>query len=77
MNSAIFLQTIAEIGGSCFYVPVLSFNFINQEQLLGALSQPEQFSCLIITSPRAAEAIRNCTRDWQGTSALLSAVYGT
>lgn len=39
--------------------PVLSFTFIHQERLKTVLAQPEAYSGLILTSPRAAMAIQH------------------
>eukprot|EP01122_Echinamoeba_exundans_P003838 TRINITY_DN13894_c0_g1_i1.p1 TRINITY_DN13894_c0_g1~~TRINITY_DN13894_c0_g1_i1.p1 ORF type:complete len:286 (-),score=35.65 TRINITY_DN13894_c0_g1_i1:368-1225(-) len=46
-----------EAGWNCTFVPVLSFNFINQEGLKEAIKDMNAYSGLILTSQRAAVAL--------------------
>lgn len=49
-------------GFSVSVVPVLQFRFIHQEALKARLANPEQYSGLVVTSPRAIEALRRLNR---------------
>lgn len=42
-------------------IPVLDFNFTNLDLLTEALSHPDDYSCLLLTSQRAVEAISKAT----------------
>jgi uroporphyrinogen-III synthase len=50
-------SALARRGFAVRFLPVLAFHFINQEQLIEALARPQNYGGLILTSPRAAEAL--------------------
>lgn len=51
-----------EAGFRTYFQPVLSFEFINQEALIAALEHPGSYGGLILTSPRAVEAMASVLR---------------
>ena len=53
----VYLQTLEQAGHRAILVPVLAFNFINQEKLAQALQNAHRFSGIILTSPRAVQAV--------------------
>ena len=48
---------LTEAGFRCRSVPVLGFAFVGQEALRAALAHPDRYAGLVLTSPRAAEAL--------------------
>ena len=41
-------------------MPVLRFEFVNQDELRSSLKEPDSFSAVIFTSQRAVEAFQKC-----------------
>ncbi|XP_069674066.1 uroporphyrinogen-III synthase-like [Periplaneta americana] len=62
-----YKKRIEEAGYKTSYIPVLDFEYFNLNKLLQHLQNPEKFSGLIFTSPRAVKAVA-CLTD---ASALL------
>ena len=50
-------EALGEVGFRCRSIPVLDFAFVNGEALRGALAHPDRYAGLVLTSPRAAEAL--------------------
>ena len=68
------LQTFQQAGYTVFFLPALEFVFINQPTLLDRISQPQNYSALVATSPRgAAAAITALTTLASSSPNLLSA----
>jgi len=55
-------------------IPVLDFNFTNLDLLTEALSHPDDYSCLLLTSQRAVEAISKATDADAGGLELIVAI---
>lgn len=47
-------------------IPVLDFHFINLDLLAEALSRPDDYACLLLTSQRAVEAVSKVYADAGG-----------
>ena len=56
-------RLLNEHGYKSVFVPVLSFKFINREELTERLKYPENHSGLIFTSQRSVEAVQFCVTD--------------
>ncbi|KAK7109235.1 uroporphyrinogen-III synthase-like isoform X2 [Littorina saxatilis] len=63
-----FVEILENAGFRAILVPVLSFNYINQEQLTEALQHPEKFAGIIFTSPRAVKAVTMALEAVEGDS---------
>lgn len=55
--NGIALQALKEAGWNVVQIPVLNFQFLGIPELQSALFRPEQYSGLILTTPRAVEAL--------------------
>ncbi len=53
-----FLQALEAVGYNPVCIPVLDFAFVNLDKLQHHLQEPDNHSGLLLTSPRAAEAIQ-------------------
>lgn len=53
-----YAEQLQAAGYRPFVLPVLSVRWVNSERLQMALAQPEAYSGVIFTSPRAVEAVR-------------------
>ena len=64
-----YVQAVKSCGFRVACVPVLDFQFINLDTLYKALCQPHLYSGLVLTSPRAVQAIEAATQrsDWRDT----------
>ncbi|KAK3799521.1 hypothetical protein RRG08_052706 [Elysia crispata] len=58
-----FAEALRHAGLTCVNIPVLSFRFINQEDLKSNLSAIHLFSAIIFTSVRAVEAVKNIIQE--------------
>ncbi|RUS75778.1 hypothetical protein EGW08_016464, partial [Elysia chlorotica] len=58
-----FTEVLKHAGFACANIPVLSFQFVNQEDLKSNLSAIHLFSAIIFTSVRAVEAVKNVIQD--------------
>ncbi|XP_074615565.1 uroporphyrinogen-III synthase-like isoform X4 [Acropora palmata] len=56
-------QVLRENGMKPFSIPVLSFQFDNQQQLVQKLREPYHFRGMVLTSQRAVEAMERCVND--------------
>ncbi len=52
-----YVKALEERGFRARVIPVLQFGFVNLEELGNQLKDADSFSCLALTSPRAAEAV--------------------
>lgn len=62
-----YISVLGEQGGydvTC--IPVLDFHFINVELLREALHHPDDYSCLLLSSQRAVEAMSKADADAEG-----------
>jgi len=50
-------EKLHEAGFACSSIPVLRFEFVHEEELRQALEHPRNYGGLIVTSPRAVEAM--------------------
>jgi len=53
----LFIQKFEEANYSVTFIPVLEFKFVNGEDLSHAIKNGQKYSGLIVTSPRAMEAL--------------------
>ena len=60
--SAFHSQVLQRSGFSVVVLPVLSFNFLHLDELYNALSSPQSFSSLILTSPRVVQAMEGALK---------------
>ncbi|XP_074615564.1 uroporphyrinogen-III synthase-like isoform X3 [Acropora palmata] len=63
-------QVLRENGMKPFSIPVLSFQFDNQQQLVQKLREPYHFRGMVLTSQRAVEAMERCVNDLISREAL-------
>ncbi|XP_074615563.1 uroporphyrinogen-III synthase-like isoform X2 [Acropora palmata] len=56
-------KVLRENGMKPFSIPVLSFQFDNQQQLVQKLREPYHFRGMVLTSQRAVEAMERCVND--------------
>lgn len=61
---------LQEAGYDCECVPVLEFKFVNESELRQALENPRSYDGLVVTSPRAVEALTNAM-SWLPTENVL------
>lgn len=52
-----FVDALAQVGYRPVLVPVLSFKFVNQQELASALQNADDLSGVIFTSPRSVQAV--------------------
>ena len=52
-------KILEEEGYNVNMVPVLEFQFSNEETLITRMKSPDEYDGMIITSKRAAEAVKN------------------
>ena len=64
---------LEEAGFRCRSIPVLDFEFVDQEALRAALSHPDRYGGLLLTSPRAAEALAEALSGLPGQAVIWSA----
>ncbi len=57
-----FVQALEAAGWRAACLPVLRFDFVNRAALRAALRQPDAYGGLVLTSPRAAEALARAGR---------------
>ncbi|XP_064630592.1 uroporphyrinogen-III synthase-like [Lineus longissimus] len=50
-------QALKEKGIKVFSIPVLTFQYLNLEELRKRLNSPDRYSCLVFTSQRALDAV--------------------
>jgi len=63
---------LRSLGFDAFHCPVLSFSFINLQQLESRLQDVDTFSGLILTSPRTVIAVKKAIKDESGLESLKS-----
>lgn len=56
-------KVLRENGMKPFSIPVLSFQFDNQQQLVQKLREPYHFRGMVLTSQRAVEALERCVNE--------------
>jgi uroporphyrinogen-III synthase len=56
-------RLLNERGYEAVFIPVLSFKFVNQNDIKERLENPEKHSGLVFTSQRAVEAVHRCVKD--------------
>lgn len=56
-------KVLRENGMKPFSIPVLSFQFDNQQQLVQKLREPYHFRGMVLTSQRAVEAMERCVNE--------------
>lgn len=52
-----YYEALTEMGLQCCVIPVLTFTYTNLQQLTECLKSPENYSGMVLTSPRAVEAL--------------------
>lgn len=57
-------QVFLDKGFTPFSIPVLSFKFDNQQELVQKLKEPCKYEGMVLTSQRAVEAIEHCVSDF-------------
>ncbi|KAF5888918.1 uroporphyrinogen-III synthase, partial [Clarias magur] len=55
-----YVKELAACGHSATLVPVLAFQFVSLDQLSARIFHPERHGGLVLTSPRAVEAVKRC-----------------
>lgn len=65
-----FEQALNELGFVCESLPILRFEFVNEAELRQALEHPRTYDGLILTSPRAVDALTNAM-PWLPTENVL------
>ncbi|KAI0209720.1 hypothetical protein LSAT2_005611 [Lamellibrachia satsuma] len=64
-----YVEVLEKSGFSVKVLPVLSFNFLHLDELYDALSSPQSFSSLILTSPRVVQAMERALKSDNNQSA--------
>ena len=58
-----FESLLQDHGWTPISLPVLTFRFVNRQQIVARWNNPDTYSGLIVTSPRAAEALIDVARE--------------
>lgn len=63
MDDDLFVSMLSQNGFEVTCIPILGFQFVNLDLLCKAIYHPDEYSCLLLTSPRAVEAISRAVAD--------------